>query len=101
MSLTHREFGYDAACIMFAKGFCCEGVGEKGGNFKQPLLGVCKAIFVDATNPGKAFNDSSSLPLLSTALLLRFSACSVSSSSTNLGCFHCCLQRLTALRQDV
>lgn len=86
MSLSPRGFGYDAARIMFVKGFCCEGVGQKAENLKQPSLGVCKAVLYDASGPGKPFRLLSSLPLLSTALLLGFSACSVSSSSANLGC---------------
>lgn len=46
MSLAPRGFGYDAACVIFVKGFCCEGVEEKAGNLKQPLLGVCKAVLI-------------------------------------------------------
>lgn len=87
MSLAPRGFGYDAACIMFVKGFCCEGGGEKVGNLKQPLLGVCRAVLLDAASPGKPFGLLSSLTLLSIVLLLRFSAYRVSSSSANPGCF--------------
>lgn len=99
MSLAPGGFGYDAACIMFVKGFCCEGVGQKAENLKQPLLAVCKAVLYDATSPGKPFGLLSSLPLLSTALLLRFSPCRVGSSRANLGGFPPAL--LTSLRLDV
>lgn len=99
MSLAPGGFGYDAACIMFVKGFCREGVGQKAENLKQPLLAVCKAVLYDATSPGKPFGLLSSLPLLSTALLLRFSPCRVGSSCANLGGFPPAL--LTSLKLDV
>lgn len=55
MSLALRGFGYDAACVIFVKGFCCEGVEEKAGNLKQPLLSVHKAVLFDTSSPGKPF----------------------------------------------
>lgn len=102
MSLAPRGFGYDAACVIFVKGFCCEGVEEKAGNLKQPLLGVCKAILVDATSPGKPFGLLCSLPLLSTALWRDFLLAGVSPPVLTWGVSqHCCLQRLTLLKLDV
>lgn len=72
MSSAPGGFGYDAACVIFVKGFCCEGVEEKAGNLKQPLLSVCKALLFDANSPGKPFELLCSLPLLSRAVLRGF-----------------------------
>lgn len=86
MSLAPRGFGYDAACVIFVKGFCCEGVEEKAGNLKQPLLGVCKAILVDATSPGTFWTSLFSASF-EHSTVERFFACRGISSSANLGCF--------------
>lgn len=87
MSLAPRGCGYGAACVIFVKGFCCEGVEGKAGNLKQPLLGVCKAILFDATSPGKPFGLLCSLPPFEHSTMERFFACRGISSSANLGCF--------------
>lgn len=99
MSLAPRGFGCDAACVIFGKGFCCEGVEEKAGNLKQPLLGVCKALLCDTNSPGKPLGLLCSLPLLSTALLRDFLLAGLSPPVLTWGVSqHCSLQRLTLLK---
>lgn len=97
-----RGFGYDAACEILVKGFCCEGVEEKAGNLKQALLGVCRDTLFDATSPGKPFGLLCSLPLLSTALWRGILLAGLSPPVLTWGVSqHCCLQRLTLLKLDM
>jgi len=75
MSLASRGFGYDAACIMFVKGFCCEGLERKQGIPSSPYLVFAKLFFCLC----KPFG------LLSCLLLLSSPTCGPSSSPASLG----------------
>lgn len=98
MSLAPGGFGYDAACVVFVEGSCCEGV-EKAGNLKQPLLGVCKGLLFDANSPGKPLGLLCPLPLLCRAVLRGFLLAGLSPPVLTWSVSqHCGLQRLTLLK---
>lgn len=90
MSLAPGGLGYDAASVIFVKGFCCEGVEEKAGNLKQTLLGVCKAVLFDTWAIGikyQTFWTSVLSAPFEQSTTERFFACRAVCSSANLACF--------------